>query len=237
MQTATHRIDLHQFSLDVDAGQLAAFDCNLTPDERERAGRFVVPADGAEFTVGRGRLREILARYVGRPPGDLRFAYAAHGKPRLDMNCPVPFFNLSHTGTQAVLAVASDLDVGIDIERVRPVERGLARRFFSVAEVATLEALPADQWREGFFRCWTRKEAVLKALGVGFSMSLASFDVSIAEGEPPRVLRIDADHGAPHEWSVFEVRPSPETIVAVAARAPDGRAIELVQIDVDEPGR
>ena len=237
MQTAKHRIDLHQFSLDVDADVAAVLDRHLTRDERDRAGRFVVPKDGVDFVVGRGRVREILARYVGGPPGDLRFAYAEHGKPRLVMDCPAPFFNLSHSGTMAVLAVSRSVDVGVDIERIRPVERGLARRFFSAAEVTALEALPADQWLDGFFRCWTRKEAVLKALGVGFSMNLASFDVSIAQNESARVLRISGDGGAPHDWSLCEVRPSPETIVAVAAFARDGREIDLVQIDIDEPSR
>lgn len=234
MQTATHLIKLHQFSLDADERQRATLESILSPDERDRAGRFVVPADGAEFVVGRGRVREILARYVGRPPGDLRFAYAPHGKPSLGMACPVPFFNLSHKENQAVLAVSTSLDVGVDIECVRPVDRRLAQRFFSPAEVAALDALSADLWLDGFYRCWTRKEAVLKALGVGFSKSLASFDVSIARDAPPRVLRIDGDGGAPDDWALFEVRPSPDTIIAVAARVPDRRATELVQVR-DEP--
>lgn len=231
MQTATHRIKLHQFSLDVDAGQYAALERHLTPDEHERAGRFVVSTDGAEFIVGRGRMREILARYVNRPPADLRIAYAAHGKPRLDMDGPVPFFNLSHKGSHAVLAVSHEIDVGVDIERVQPVERRLAQRFFSSAEVAALDTLRNDQWLEGFYRCWTRKEAVLKALGVGMSMSLASFDVSLTPDAPARVLRIDGNGGAPDDWALFEVRPSPDTIIAVAARAPDRRAIDLVLVD------
>ncbi len=237
MQTAKHRIDLHQFSLDVDADVGAVLERHLTLDERDRAGRFVVPEDGANFVVGRGRMREVLADYVEQPAADLRFAYAKHGKPRLVMDGPAPFFNLSHSGNRAVLAVSRSVDVGVDIERIRPVERGLARRFFSAAEVAALEALPSDQWLDGFFRCWTRKEAVLKALGVGFSMNLASFDVSIAQNESARVLRISGDGGAPHDWSLCEVRPSPETIVAVAAFARDGRGIELAQIDAGEPSR
>lgn len=236
MQTAKHRIDLHQFSLDVDADGLAALERHLTPDERDRARRFVVPKDGADFTVGRGRVREILADYVGRPAADLRFAYGAHGKPRLELDGSAPHFNLSHAGHRAALVVSPSVAVGVDIEVVRPIERGLARRFFAPGEVTALEALPPERWLDGFFQCWTRKEAVLKAMGRGFSMSLASFDVSIAADLPPRVMRLDEPGDAAQHWALFEVRPTPETIIAIAA-AIDRSSVELIEGDAAESER
>ncbi len=223
-------IDLHILQLDLSEPEREALSRHLSPDERSRADRFVFAHDRDRFRVGHGRLREILAGYVGVPAGELRFAYGEHGKPRLSLDGPAPHFNLSHSDDQAALAVSHDVEVGVDIEKVRMVERGLARRFFGAAEIAALEALPDEQWLDGFFRCWTRKEAVLKATGVGLTLSLASFDVSIAADESPRLLRLDGDPEASSRWSLFETRPNAQTIVAVAA-VTDRQRTCLRQID------
>lgn len=223
-------IDLHLLQLDLSEPEREALSRHLSPDERSRADRFVFAHDRDRFLVGHGRMRELLAGYVGVPPRELRFSYGMHGKPRLLHSGPAPHFNLSHSDDQAALAVSHDVEVGVDIEKVRMVERGLARRFFGAAEIAALEALPDEQWLDGFFRCWTRKEAVLKATGVGLTLSLASFDVSIAADEPPRLLRLDGDPEATGRWSLFEIRPNAETIVAVAAVA-DRQRTCLRQID------
>lgn len=223
-------IDLHILQLDLSEPEREALSRHLSPDERSRADRFVFARDRDRFLVGHGQLREILAGYVGVPPGELRFAHGEHGKPWLSLDGPVPHFNLSHSDDQAALVVSHVVEVGVDIEKVRMIERGLARRFFGTAEIAALDALPDEQWLDAFFRCWTRKEAVLKATGVGLTLSLAAFDVSIAADEPPRLLRLDGDPEASSRWSLFETRPNAHTIVAVAAVA-DRRRTCLRRMD------
>jgi 4'-phosphopantetheinyl transferase len=216
-------VDLHDWRLDQSPPHRDALAQHLSSDEIRRADSFVFPRDRERFLVGRGRLREILAGYVGADARELRFHYGKQGKPRLAMANQAPHFNLSHSGDHAVLAVSRSAEVGVDIERMRPIERGLARRYFSAAEVAALEALSDDQWLGGFFRCWTRKEAVLKAIGTGLLSNLAAFDVSVAPNEPARLLRFDGDPDAPVRWSLFEVHPAAGTIVAVAVRAESQR--------------
>lgn len=154
---------------------------------------------------------------MGAHPAELRFEYGDNGKPRLCLDGPVPHFNLSHAEDQAALAVCWGAEVGVDIEKIRPVERDVAGSFFSAAEIAALEALPGEQWLDGFFRCWTRKEAVVKATGFGLTCSLAAFDVSTASDAPPRLLRLEGDPEASRRWTLFELRPASETIIAVAA--------------------
>jgi 4'-phosphopantetheinyl transferase len=212
-------VDLHDWRLDGSPPQRDALARHLSSDELRRANSFIFSRDRERFLVGRGRLREILAGYLGADPRELRFDYGKQGKPQLAMAKEAPHFNLSHSGAHAVLAVSSGAEVGVDIECVRPIERELARRYFSAAEVAALDALSDGQWLDGFFRCWTRKEAVLKAVGTGLLSNLAAFDVSVAPNEPARLLRFDGDPDAPLRWSLFEVRPAAGMIVAVAVRA------------------
>lgn len=211
-------VDLHVWRLDNLPPRREALSCNLSPDEMRRADSFVFARDRARFLAGRARLREILAGYLGVHPCELRFDYGESGKPLLAGAARTLRFNLSHTGDHAVLAVSCCAEVGVDIESVRPVERELAARYFSAAETAQLDALPDDQWLDGFFRCWTRKEAVVKAIGTGLLSDLAAFDVSVAPDEP-RLLRFDGDPGAPLNWSLSEYRPAAGLIVAVAVRA------------------
>jgi 4'-phosphopantetheinyl transferase len=145
-------------SLDVAPGRRAALERLLSPDERERADRYLVPAPRERFVVARGTLREILGRHTGRPPEQLRFSYPcvcgqadcmpSRRKPRLELEDGVPplRFNLSHTDGLAMIAVSIGRELGIDVERVahRP---------------------------EAFYRSWTRTEAHAKARGTGLGPS------------------------------------------------------------------
>jgi 4'-phosphopantetheinyl transferase len=199
----------------------------LTQDEREKAGRFRFHKDRHQSVVARGALRDILSRYLNTPPGDLRFSYGPHGKPRLERGVRGKHleFNLSHSHGLILVAVSAARQVGVDIERIRPGSdwEQIAERFFSPREAATLRALPVDQRTEAFFCCWTRKEAYIKAIGEGLSIKLSRFDVSVTPGEPAKLLRSVEDPEATLRWSLMEVIPAPWYAGAVAAEGRDWR--------------
>lgn len=216
-------IDIFTWSLDVDRGQLQQCQQVLTADERDRAARFVCDRLAQRFCVGRGTMRQILARYVGDAAADLEFHYNAQGKPGLPGG---PNFNLSHSGSLAALAVCRDARVGIDIEYWRPVEEGLAQRFFSDAETAELTALPPAQQEAGFFACWTRKEAIIKAVGLGLSMPLRAFDVSLTPGKRTVLHRMDYDGLDAGDWTLHDLNLGADLSGAVAVQS-RGRAVNL----------
>lgn len=212
-----HQIDIWVWDLAPAAVDLDRLRGVLTPDETARADRFVKASDRIAFCAGRGVLREILASYIGRGAADLRFSYCAHGKPSLSGG---PVFNLSHSKGVACLAVNSgpDCALGVDIEAVRPIEDAVAARFFSPAEYAALASLPASQWQDGFFRCWTRKEAFVKACGQGLSMPLHAFDVTLNPQAPACLLRLD--QGDPAAWQMQHMDLGPHLIGAIAVQTP-----------------
>lgn len=214
-------IDFWLWSLNAPADRLKVLAEHLSGDESARAARFVQDKHGREYRAARGRLREILAGYIGAPPGKLQFLYNAHGKPYLEGG---PFFNLSHAGGHAVLVVCEDAEVGVDIEIVRDVEPGVPERFFSSAENAALNALPEGLWDAGFLRCWTRKEAILKARGVGLSQPLDSFDVTLEPSKRARVTRIDG--GNPDDWTLRHINLGPLMLGAIAIEA-KGRPVHV----------
>jgi 4'-phosphopantetheinyl transferase len=190
----------------------------LSDDERQRASRLIHVQDQRRFIAGRARLRQILAHYVALPPDALVFCYGAQGKPALSHAHAAPFFNLSHSGGLVALAVAPGCDIGIDIERLRPIERDVANRFFSAGENAALARLHKADWRDAFYGCWTRKEAVVKALGKGLSLPLDSFEVTVQRGTPACVLHFDGCRDAGLQWSLADLALGPGLVGAIAAR-------------------
>lgn len=197
----------------------------LAPDEAERAGRFRFERHQLRYVVGRGALRLLLERYTGCPAAELRFAYSEHGKPALAGPQAGVAFNVSHSENLAVFAVCLD-EIGIDVERMAPTAASdrVPEQFFSPAEVRTLRALPAEEQPAGFLRCWTRKEAFLKARGDGLTLELDSFDVTLAPGDPPRVLRIAWAPSEAAEWSLHDLSELvPGHVCAVAIRGQGSR--------------
>lgn len=148
----------------------------LSSDERERADRFIRTANRDQFLAAHGALRSILGRYLGRSPTQVTFALAPSGKPQLvrEPGSPPLCFNLSHSADMALVALALDNEVGVDVERLRPMPDalGIAEAYFAPEEAAALRQLTGASREEAFFRCWTRKEASLKARGGGISLGL-----------------------------------------------------------------
>jgi len=203
-------IDLWMWPLEVGQAEGDALEELLSADERVRALRYHLAHDRRQFIVGRARLRQILADYAASPPETLEFCYGEQGKPALSGHRSL-CFNLSHSGGCAALAVAG-CDVGIDIEEVRPIDRRVAQRFFSADENAVLDRLCEGDWLHGFYRCWTRKEAVLKALGSGLSLAAAE----ATDGGP-------CLDGAV-QWSIVDLALSPPFVGAIAARTMGAQA-------------
>jgi 4'-phosphopantetheinyl transferase len=198
----------------------------LAADERERARRFRFERDRSRYVAGRGLLRVLLGRYVGCNPGDIRFTYGQHGKPRLDRNGP--WFNVSHSGPLALFAFSSSVEVGVDVELDdADFSRDLiAERFFSPAEVKVLRSLPDSLQPRAFLSGWTRKEAFIKARGDGLSLPLDSFDVTLAPGQPVAILRTAGSGDEPTEWSLMDLSdPERGFIAAVAGRTSSWRVI------------
>ena len=222
-------MDLWYWRLDPEADRLARLSDHLSPDETARAARFLRPGLGDAYRAGRRRMREILGAYLGLPPGSLSFEYNPEGKPSLAGG---PAFNLSHSGGWAALAVAESGTLGIDIEAWREVERGVAERFFSDTEVASISPLSGSVWQAAFFRCWTRKEAVVKACGPGLSMPLGDFDVTLLADEAAAMTRLAG--GDPDRWTLVDLDPGPALSGALAVLA-DGRAVRVTVKEARPP--
>jgi len=188
--------DIHvwAFTLGESEAVVEAWREFLSDDEKNRADRFVFRRDKDHWTVARGALRSLLARYCGVDPAALAFRYAPAGKPsiaRIEADGEEPvMFNLAHSHDRALLALARGREIGVDLERERddfdPLP--IARRFFFGAELAAIQAAAPGMRRDLFFRLWVAKEAVLKANGAGLSRALDSFGVSFnSEGSIARV--------------------------------------------------
>jgi len=198
---------------------------SLSASERRRAERFYFPEHGSRFRAAHGMLRDILARYLGMPVAAVPIETDPHGKPRLAAGAggePALCFNLSHSGPMALIALTRQAQVGVDVEQVRPLldAMSIAERHFAPAEHALLRGLAPDQGREAFWRCWTRKEAFLKAVGEGLAFGLDRVEVAFLPGEAARVVRVDGDTAAAQRWWMADVSPAAGYVAAcVAARA------------------
>lgn len=192
----------------------------LSADERTRAERFIKLKSRRHFIAGRGFLRATLARYLERDPALLSFRYGLHGKPVLAEAADL-HFNLSHSADCAILAVTGLQPLGVDVERIRALANweGIARRFFSDAEVAELAAVLPHQREEAFFNCWTRKEAYVKACGEGLARPLDQFVVSLKPGMPAELAHVEGFPDEPTRWSMQALTPYAGYVACLAIAA------------------
>jgi 4'-phosphopantetheinyl transferase len=218
---------VHLWYADLDPGIAAVESLRplLAPDELERAARFHFDKHRRRYRVRRGRLRRLLAAYLGRPAESLELAYGDHEKPTVASEAELPAgrrleFNLSDSEDLAIYGVARGLEIGVDVEILRPMPDALSisESFFSAPEREALRSVPEAATAEAFFNCWTRKEAYLKAIGKGLAEPLDSFVVTLTPGEPARFLDFVKVPGEVGRWSLFHLRPTSESIAAVALR-------------------
>lgn len=172
---------VHVWRAPLDVDDASELHRALSAAERERAAAFLRERDSVRFSTGRGVLRHVLSQYTGSCPGELRLVVDAHGKPRVDGGVQ---FSFSRSADIAVVAVSAGRDVGVDVERIRGDLAcvAIARRFFSRTESERLAGAGTPERVRDFFRCWARKEAVVKAVGFGLSLPLETFTVPVGDG-------------------------------------------------------
>jgi 4'-phosphopantetheinyl transferase len=220
LQVADGAVELVRVRL--DAGRRATDELAqcLSDAERSRAGRFVFERDRRRFIVGRARLRHLLASRLETRAERVELDYGPRGKPRLagrfagsDLR-----FNLSHCGDVALYAFSRGREIGVDVEEVYELRDAdaVAAGFFSPRENAAYLALDPREQPLAFFRCWTRKEAFIKALGDGLHFPLDAFDVSLAPGEPARILRVGEVAGGACGWTLHDIDLGLESCFAAA---------------------
>jgi 4'-phosphopantetheinyl transferase len=228
-------VQVWRVALDPPAGVVAALADTLSDDERGRAARFHFDRDRIAFTVARGALRTLAGRYLAEPPARVAFGYRERGKPYLTASGGLRF-NVSHSGQRALLCFARDREVGVDLELRRELAdlRSLARTAFSPAEYAALCRLPEAAHLDAFFTCWSRKEAFIKATGEGVAQ-LAAFDVSLAPGEPARLLRVDGEPPGAPRWSIHDLPAIPGYAAALVVERAGPDALQLACWDWPAP--
>ena len=221
-------VDVWAVRLAAPAAVSRAFRSLLSPEEMSRADRFAQAHLKASYEVSHGVLRVLLSPYLKRSPRDLEFTFGRAGKPALRGDSRLRF-NMSHSGSLAAYAFTLDCEIGIDIEEVRnmPDLEPIAQHYFCPTEAGQLLSIPDEERRqEAFFRCWTRKESYIKAIGDGLSVPLDQFQVTFSPDSAARLVHIGHDAGAASAWTLQHLDPAPGYVGALAYRAP-ARQVEL----------
>ena len=216
LREAKPLLDVWTFDLSADRVEVERLMALLSREERERGGRFINPEHADWFYVAHGRVRELLASYLDIPPQEIAFTRAKHGKPRISTTGVEIFFNLSHSDSIASVVVAT-AEVGIDLEHVkRLINPAEAEGALAPGERQALAAFEGRARLEAFYRCWTRKEALIKAIGSGLRTPLESFEVPVTS-EPEANVSFDLSATqSPASWRVVSFEPCPEVVGAVA---------------------
>jgi len=218
---ADDEVHVWALPLDISAPALEALKELLSPDELTRAARYHSADLGRRFIACRGQVRRILAAYVNASPERLRFPLGQHGKPALELAGSIADhrFNVSNSQSLALCAVTLQHEIGVDVEFVREARdvEILAARFFAQQEIQDLHSIPEAERLKAFYHCWTRKEAVLKAVGDGLSIPLDQLVVSVTDTQPPRVISFAGDPAGARDWWLDSLEPAKGYLGAVAA--------------------
>jgi 4'-phosphopantetheinyl transferase len=196
----------------------------LSADEIARANRFHFEKDRSQLVCCRSALRRLLGEYLDMSPAQVRFKYLASGKPELepDQNPHDLQFNVAHSGDLALIAFGTGHRLGVDVEKIRgDVDtHSLAERFFSLREREGLRALPDPERVSGFFACWSRKEAFVKATGEGLSFPLSKFSVTVDPNCDPEIQEINGSEQEGKRWFLADLPAGSEYRAALVADLP-----------------
>lgn len=212
---------------------LSALDCRiddsvlkreLAPEERQRAQRFRRSRDRNRWVASRVFLRRCLANALATTPDQISLLTGVNGKPRLHGLCDVPplYFNLSHSGDRAIVAISDNSELGIDIEFARhfPDMLRVAQRVFTENERAQLGNSRDADYTRRFYQVWTCKEAVIKASGEGMAADLQQIEIHLQDGGQPQLVRHDSNREALH---VQQLVAGDGYVAALASQATAGR--------------
>jgi 4'-phosphopantetheinyl transferase len=193
----------------------------LTEAEQQQAGRFRFERDRRRYIVAHRMLRDLLGTYTRHDPSAVTLGAGAYGKPFIQRQADEPDlrFNLSHSHEAALVALTLGREVGVDVEFMRPLDDAdiVAQHFFAPTERATLAALAEQEKLPAFYTCWSRKEAIIKALGLGLALPLDAFDVTLAPGVPAQLLRLDTAPPQTTRWQLADLPPIPGYAAALAS--------------------
>lgn len=211
------RVHVWRAALDQPAPVVEAMSRHLSADETARADALAFEQGRRRFVVGRGLLRAILSRYLGVDPAEVALSQRPGGKPELAGGTRLRF-NVTHSAGIALYAIGDGREVGIDLEVERPVRDvvRLAELSLSRRERTELFRLPLSALSRVFLQCWTRKEACMKAIGEGLVRLPAEVEVTVAPGEPPRLLSVGGDPQTARRWELADLHGIPSAVATVA---------------------
>lgn len=220
LSCAASDVHVWRVSLNCVPSDFLALEATLSEEERARASMRKTEELSRRWTTARGALRTILAAYVGAMPESLIITSDVNRKPKLAKVESAPSFSLSHTGHLAFVAVAPGGCVGIDAEILRPeIEwEDISRRFFSRAEADEIRSLTPETRTSAFFACWTRKEAYVKALGIGLFAPFDKFRVTVRPDVPAKLLWVEGRPDEPRQWNLHDLT-EPGVAVAIAVKS------------------
>jgi len=212
--------EVHVWKANLNASdeEVASFWKLLSKYERDRAKRFYFKKDRVHFIKSRATLKTLLGEYLELDPREITFQYTTFGKPFLENESLQ--FNVSHAGGHGLFAFTLEHLIGVDIEKIESgIEfEKLVSRFFSKNEARIILSLNDDQKAKAFFKCWTRKEAFIKAHGEGLSMPLDRFEVSILDSEKVSLKKVDWKEEKAEDWSMVSFEPEDGWVGALAVK-------------------
>lgn len=215
IELAPDVVDVWMAPLDVSEAEMDDLLHRLSPSEQKRVGALLEERAVRQYVVSRAMQRQLLANYVGGRPADISFGIVAMGKPTLSKPNEIGLrFNTTHSGDLVIIAVTANRDVGVDVEKMRPIPRALrvAKRVFSQDEYEYLAALPESELARAFLSVWVRREGTAKARGDSVWRGLASWKNGALESKAS-------------EWTVAPLDLGPEFVGVVVARGHDWRVV------------
>lgn len=230
--SATFESDLFKDSIQVwyiDIGEYSSLykRCNgkvltiLSDDEVAKANRFIFDTDRIQYIFSHLALRVILSKYLGVNPRAVKFHYNDHGKPLIDSGDQYEplTFNMSHSGNTVIVAISYKRLLGVDVEHLRDISNieSLVNRFFSPFEKASFTSILEKDRNSICFHVWTRKEALIKAVGSGLAFPLNKFDVTVSPERKPDILNISYGGYTKDDWSLFDLAPKGNYVGALVS--------------------
>lgn len=190
----------------------------LSAAEKQRAAAFLRQPPRQQFIICRSVLRLLLGAYLAQPPANFQFKQNQFGKPSLQEPGANLHFNISHSGERGLIAIARNFEVGVDIECQRTPHdaSGIARMIFSQQDLGEWLCLPEEAKTGAFYRAWTRKEALSKAMGHGLALDFPGLGVSFLPNHSPAILAMNPDRGSLQDWSLADIPTDPCYFAALA---------------------